>query len=201
MMSKIDIEQYFERHPSAWKENREFAAFLVNQTKPDVIVDLGVDWGHSTISWAENKPGKVYGVDCWVPNDYSNSGREFQTKLVPAFKSFHAQGLDNIELIKGDHVQVCESWTVPIDILHFDIDHTYAGVMKEHEMWKRHVKQDGVMVFHDLKSFPDGVGKWFEHHLTGPRLSFNNTYGLGVWSENESLIKNISENFDTTELK
>ena len=61
----IDLEQYFESTPSAWKENRPLANWLVERVKPDVILDLGVDWGHSTISWAEKGIGKVYGVDIW----------------------------------------------------------------------------------------------------------------------------------------
>ena len=62
-MNKVDVETYFETMPSAWKENRPFANYLVDRIKPDVILDLGVDWGHSTICWAEKGIGKVYGVD------------------------------------------------------------------------------------------------------------------------------------------
>ena len=201
MTTKIDIDQYFDSKPSAWKENREFAKFLMNKIKPDVTLDLGVDWGHSTSCWAENGCGRVYGVDTWEPNSYSNSGREFHTTLVPAFKSFNKQGLNNIELSRGRHEQVNETWDREIDILHFDILHTYDGLVEEYNMWKKFVRPRGVMLFHDVISFPDGVGRFIQEYLTGKRLSFNNQFGLGVISDDHELLDSIAENFSVTILE
>jgi predicted O-methyltransferase YrrM len=196
----IDVEDYFNSAPSAWKENREFANYLVERTNPSVILDLGVDWGHSTICWAEKHIGKVYGVDTWEPNDICTGGKNLETKLIPAFKSFREQGMDNIELIKGRHEQVFETWDKHIDILHFDILHQYDGVLDEYNMWKSHLVDGGVMIFHDVISFPDGVGRFFREYLTGYRLSFNNQFGLGVISDDTELLNDIANKFNVETL-
>lgn len=201
MMNKVDLEHYFAEAPSAWKENRTFANWLVEQTQPRVILDLGVDWGHSTICWAERGVGKVYGVDTWAPHHVCTGGNNFETRVKPAFKSFYKQGMNNIELIKGRHEQVFETWNQPIDILHFDVCHEYEGLVQEYDMWKQHVVDGGVMLFHDVLAFPDGVGRFFRQHLTGKRLSFNNQFGLGVLTTNHELLDKISDRFNVETLK
>lgn len=194
----IDIEQYFESAPSAWKENRPFANWLVERIKPEIILDLGVDWGHSTICWAEKGIGKVYGVDIWEPNDVCTGGKYLYDRVIPAFKSFAKQGMNNVEFIKGSHIKVHETWNKPIDILHFDIAHTYDGLVSEYNLWKDKLTDTGVILFHDLISFPDGAGRFFRDYLTGDRVSFNNQFGLGVISKNVELIEEINNQFNVT---
>ena len=196
----VDLEKYFESAPSAWKENRAFANWLVERVKPKTILDLGVDWGHSTICWAEKGVGKVYGVDLWEPNDVCTGGKHLESHVIPAFKSFHQQGMTNIELIKGSHIKVHETWDKPIDILHFDIAHTYDGLVSEYNLWKDKLANNGVVVFHDLLSFPDGAGRFFKDYLTGARVSFNNQFGLGVITDNLNVLNDIVEQFDVEKI-
>lgn len=196
----IDQQQYFEQHSSAWKENKQFAGWLVDKVQPQVTLDLGVDWGHSTLCWASPGVGKVYGVDLWTPNNYSTVGHFFE-QFVESFRDFHKQGLNNIELIKGDHRDVEATWTRQVDIMHFDILHDYDGVKSEYELWSKHLKPDGVVLFHDLISFADGVGRYFREGLDLPRVEFNNQYGLGVMSSREDLIQDIVDRFDVNRLK
>ena len=196
----IDLETYLNEAPSAWKENRKFAGYLINRLQPNVVLDLGVDWGHSTLYWAEHGVGKVYGVDIWQPHDVCTAGKNFDKHVLPAFKSFHKQGMTNIELIKGDHRKVYETWTQPIDILHFDIAHTYDGIVKEYNLWRDKLHDKSVCVFHDLLSFPDGVGRFFRDYLSTPRVSFNNQFGLGVMTTDTDLLDDISQNFNVNKL-
>lgn len=196
----MDQIEFFNKHSSAWKENRDFAIWLVNKVNPDVVLDLGVDWGHSTMSWAKPGIGKVYGVDIWTPNSYSTVGHNYD-EFVNAFRAFYKQGLNNIELIKGDHRDVEVTWNKKVDIMHFDILHDYVGVKKEYELWNKHLKQGGVTVFHDLISFSDGVGKFFREDLKLPRVEFNNQYGLGVMTVNEELLSDIESEFDVTRVQ
>ena len=195
----MEQQNYFEEHASAWKENQQFALWLVNRVRPEVVLDLGVDWGHSTMSWAQPGIGKVYGVDLWTPNNYSTVGHNF-TEFVDSFKQFHKQGLNNIELIKGDHVDVEATWDKFVDIMHFDMGHDFEGVKAEHALWSKHLSDNGVMVFHDLISFSDGVGKFFREELDLPRVEFNNQYGLGVMTTQEDVIQDICDSFDVNRL-
>lgn len=191
------LQQHFNKQPSAWKENLPFALWLVDRFKPDVVLDLGVDWGHSTMCWANDNSCDVYGVDTWEPNSYSTVGHNFDY-FVKTFSSFKSREIPNMHLIKKDH-RVCEStWDRSIDIIHFDILHDYEGVKQEYALWKSHVRSGGVFVFHDLLSFPEGCGKFFAKDLTMPRVSFNNQYGLGVMSDDADLLSDIINKFDVT---
>jgi hypothetical protein len=193
-------QEYFNEHSSAWKENQAFALWLVEKVQPDVTLDLGVDWGHSTMSWAQPGIGNVYGVDIWTPNSYSTVGHNYD-EFVSSFKEFYKQGLNNITLIRGDHKDVESTWDKEVDIMHFDILHDYVGVKKEYELWSKHLKEDGVTLFHDLISFSDGVGKFFREDLQLPRVEFNNQYGLGVMTVNEALLSDIESEFDVTRIQ
>lgn len=192
----ITPAEHFNMHPSAWKENHVFARWLVNKVKPNVTVDLGVDWGHSTLCWASAKVGKVYGIDTWEPNSYSTvtTGNNYET-FRENFKVFAEHGLNNIELIQSDHRVVEAKWDKKIDIIHFDILHDYLGVADEYKLWKKHVNVDGVYVFHDTKSSPDGVGRFFKQ-LPGPKAWFDNQFGLGVMSNRAGLIDTIVDKFE-----
>jgi len=48
--------------PSAWTGHYDFAQWLVEELKPTVTVDLGVDYGYSLFALAMPEIGKVYGV-------------------------------------------------------------------------------------------------------------------------------------------
>ena len=39
------MEQILETIPTAWKDHITFAQWIVKRKNPEVIVDLGVDWG------------------------------------------------------------------------------------------------------------------------------------------------------------
>jgi hypothetical protein len=106
--------------------------------------------------------------------------------------------MTNVELIKGSHIKVYDTWDKPIDILHFDIAHTYDGLIDEYNLWKDKLSNTGVIVFHDLISFPDGAGRFFKDYLTGDRVSFNNQFGLGVISKDVDLIDEINNQFNVT---
>ena len=193
----MDQREYFNKHNSAWKENCDFAVWLINEVQPEVTLDLGVDWGHSTMSWGSPGVGTVYGIDIWTPNNYSTVGHNYE-EFVNSFKEFYKQGLNNIILIKGDHRDVEATWEKKIDIMHFDILHDYEGVKSEYELWSKHLRDQGVVLFHDLISFPDGVGRFFKEDLNIPRISFNNQYGLGVMTTREGLLDKIRDKFDVT---
>lgn len=194
---KPALQQHFDRWPSAWKENAAFADWLIHRVEPDVVLDLGVDWGHSTMCWANPGIGTVYGVDTWEPNNYSSVGHNFD-HFTQTFSHFKEHVIPNIRLLKKDHRVAEQSWTRVVDIIHFDILHDYEGVKAEYHLWKKHVRANGVYVFHDLLSFPDGCGKFFKQDLDMPRVSFNNQYGLGVMCEDQQLIDQIVDCFDVT---
>ena len=61
--SSVIINKLTQDYSSAWLGHMKFANWLVTLLNPSVIVDLGVDYGHSTFSFASANKGIVYGID------------------------------------------------------------------------------------------------------------------------------------------
>jgi len=154
--------------PSAWKNLDNFAFWLVAAFKPDVIVDLGVDHGYSTIVLAMPGIGTVYGIDA----------------VMCRAEPFIAEAnLKNIILIKGDFSTLASTWAQPIDILHIDGNHDYESVQRDFTVWSPFVRKGGIILLHDTISFPDGPGRVFSD-VTWPKFNIDKTRqqtcGLGV---------------------
>jgi predicted O-methyltransferase YrrM len=178
---KLEYVNTISRYPSAWTGHGLFAMQLVESFKPDVIVDLGVDFGFSTFCLAYPRQGKVYGID-WFQGD-QHTGRRNTYELV---KILHSDvetkyGVDNIEFIKADFTEAAKTWDKPIDILHIDGLHTYEAVKADFANWSKLCKTDAIILFHDVESFPNTVGRFFyeisnDYH----KLVHTGSAGLGV---------------------
>jgi predicted O-methyltransferase YrrM len=58
---------------------------------------------------------------------------------------------------------VAERWTLPVDLVFIDGDHSEIGVTKDWDLWHPFVVEGGTVLFHDAReSRPDGRG------LSGP---------------------------------
>lgn len=153
--------------PSAWKGLEHFAVWLVDQLRPRVIVDLGVDHGFSSCALATPGYGTVYGVD--------NRIVELDFAKANAAKL----GLTNVVFICDDFQVLAKEWRLPIDILHIDGNHSYESARKDFDTWVPHVRPGGVILMHDLEAFPDGPGVVF-NETPWVKWSVKEYCGLGV---------------------
>ena len=183
---------------SAWMGHLEFAMWIVNRFRPNIIVELGVDWAHSTFAFGSEGIGKVYGIDCFegdihaghrntldkVKNVYQEL---LNTKLIPR---------DNIQFIKGYFDDVAKNWddSKKIDILHIDGLHTYEAVKNDFENWFPKTSEDAVILFHDIYAFSNTVGKFF-NELEYPKTSVSHSAGLGIVSRKQTIIDTINKNW------
>jgi hypothetical protein len=184
--------------PSCWKGHRKFAEWLVTQVKPEVTVDLGVDWGFSTFCFAMPRIGHVYGVDTFEGDQFTGGNHGSYEYVLNKQEKLIMK--DNVTFIKGLFDEVAKTWDKQIDILHIDGDHAYESVKHDYETWSPFVKENGVILFHDtcieeLNGNHYGVKKFFEE-LDIPKVTFTHTFGLGVASKNKDLIEFIENNFD-----
>jgi len=187
---------------SCWQGHRKFAEWLVQYVKPEITVDLGVDWGFSTFSFAMPRIGKVYGIDTFT-GDYfvgTTNGANYKYVLEKRKKLFMEE---NVNIIKGDFNDVAKTWNTQIDILHIDGDHRYEAVKNDYEIWSKFVRDGGVILFHDtcvedLNNKGYGVKRFFEE-IDLPKCNFTHTFGLGVVSKNKELIEFIQNNFDLSQ--
>jgi len=183
--------------PSCWRGHRKFVEWLVTEVKPEVTVDLGVNWGFSTFCFAMPRIGHIYGVDSFEGDSFigkTESSKSYEYVLEKQEKLFMR---DNVTFIKGFFDDVAKNWNKEIDILHIDGDHTYESVKNDYETWSPFVKENGVILFHDtcIDTPRFGVKRFFEE-LDMPKLTFTHTCGLGVASKNKQLIEFIKSNFN-----
>lgn len=191
-----NISEILGAIPSAWNvpptSHRGFVEWLINRIKPEVTVELGVDYGYSSFVMALCQDNPVYGIDCF---DISKHGirqdrdYEFVMSLKEKLK------LNNLEIIKGYFDDLAKTWSKEIDLLHIDGLHDYDNCKNDCETWAPFLKEDGVILFHDTVSNPDTVGLFFSQ-LEVPKVNFKNSCGLGVASNNADLIEEIKKEFD-----
>lgn len=188
-MNQLNILQQI---PTAWTDHIKFAQWLVQRKNPEVIVDLGVDFGYSTFCFALPNIGTVYGIDSFEGDPMS--GVKSTYDYVKDRK--RELGLNNVKFIKGYFGMVARNWDKPIDILHIDGYHTYQAVSSDFETWTKFMKEDGVVLFHDtcVREGDYEVYKFFEE-LPLPKVNFTCSHGLGVVSTDEELIQEIKKEF------
>jgi len=182
---------------TAWMGHRAFSEWIVKHLKPEVTVDLGVDFGYSTFSFAMPRIGKVYGIDNFAGDEFIGEVNSYPFVSTKRDK-LHLQ--DNVEFIKGDFNEVAKTWDKKIDILHIDGSHHYEDVKKDFETWSQFVNDDGVILMHDTcvethNGNEYGVKRFFEE-IDLPKVTFTHCFGLGVVSKNEKLIEHIKTTFN-----
>lgn len=179
---------------SAWLGHIEFSLFLVNEFKPETIVELGVDFAHSTFALAGEGQGTVYGIDCFE-GDVHAGFRDTFSIVKDTYQTLLTSGLlpkDNIVFIKGFFDDVAKDFNKPIDLLHIDGLHTYEAVKNDFETWSPKLTDNGIIIMHDISAFPYTVGKFFSE-IEYPKTQVYHSAGLGIVSKNQEVIDKINE--------
>ena len=191
-----DILEYLRKTiATAWRGHEDFVVWLVKELKPKVIVELGTELGFSTFVLAAPKIGTVYGIDSFKGDEFtrvSGTKKGFMKSLKEVKKRF---GINNVKVIEGRFSDIVKKWKLPIDILHIDGSHRYKDVKEDFENWSKFVKEDGVILMHDVYVPSDkrfGVEKFYKE-IDPPKLRFFHSHGLGVVSKDEKLIKKIAK--------
>ena len=184
--------------PTAWAGHLHFAAWLVARLRPRLVLDLGVDYGHSTFALGLSGVGQIIGVD-WFAGDAHAGYRDTWTHVHQAGaqlrKDFGRR--DNIRFVRGDFHEVAlqprfAGPDVPnqVDILHLDGLHTYKAVSADLNSWLPRISAHAVVLFHDICSFPLGPGRLFAE-LPWHKLAMTHSAGLGVACREKSVIDMI----------
>lgn len=184
IMSLVDM-------PSAWVGHGAFAINLVEQMKPEIIVDLGVDYGFSTFCFAYPKIGQVFGVD-WFQGDEQAGFRDTMNVVLERYEKLKNKfGIDNVEFIKSDFTELSKKWEYNIDILHIDGLHTYEAVKNDFDSWIEFVDINGVVLFHDVESYRHTVGAFFSEIKGGYKIIRSGSAGLGIFTRSEKTMRKI----------
>jgi predicted O-methyltransferase YrrM len=197
-IDKLFLTNLDDTPSTSWSGHRDFAEKLVRFMNPKVIVDLGVDYGYSSFSFAMPRIGQVYGVDNFVGDEFigEKSPGKYSYVMMKREK-LHLQ--DNLTFIEGDFNEVAKTWDKEIDILHIDGSHKYEDVKRDFETWSKFLTDNGVILLHDtcienLNGNEYGVKKFFDE-LDMPKFTFTHCYGLGVVTKNPVMLDYIKTNF------
>ena len=92
-----------------------------------------------------------------------------------------------------------------IDILHIDGFHTYEAVSNDFNTWKGKVKENGIILFHDIsvKEGDFGVYKFWDEIKSIHKncLHFSHSHGLGILILDDELYQLMAKDFYVDRIK
>jgi predicted O-methyltransferase YrrM len=133
-------------------DSSEILYGLARSMKPQICVEIGSARGKSAcavgMALRENGFGRLYAIDPHLPTEWNDS-RSIETYDILR-RNIRTLNLGaHIEIVRSYSAEVACTWTRPIDLIFIDGDHSYQGVKRDWELFVPHVKQFGVVVFHD----------------------------------------------------
>ena len=173
---------------SAWVEHLPFAATLISEVRPNLIVELGTHWGESYFAFCqavlENGVSALcYAVDTWQGECHAGQYDESVFHAVTEYNKTNYSGFSYLLRAKFNDAST-QFKDNSIDILHIDGLHTYEAVKNDYETWLPKVKDGGLILFHDICCRHDDFGVWKLWAEIQSRnkntFSFLHGYGLGV---------------------
>jgi hypothetical protein len=172
---------------SAWWGHVPFAFWLVANTEPRLIVELGSLHGVSYAAFCEavlrlRLATRCYAVDTWDGDLHTGSYgehvfadfREFNDQRYSAFSQLVRRPFDEANADFADGT---------IDLLHIDGFHTYDAVRHDFDTWRPKLSDRGIVLFHDTNERQKDFGVWrlFEElKREAPTFEFLHSHGLGI---------------------
>jgi hypothetical protein len=175
------------RDQSDWVEHIPFAFWLIEQTAPRVIVELGVHCGNSYLAFCQavqtlQLPARCYAIDTWDYPPESGYGDSVYRDLADYNHTHYAAFSRLVRSTFDDAVNYFEDGS--IDLLHVDGVHTYDVAKHDFKTWLPKLSSRAVVFFHDtnVREGPFGVFKLWSELTTvySDSFEFPHCNGLGV---------------------
>ncbi|WP_431476287.1 class I SAM-dependent methyltransferase [Massilia eburnea] len=176
------------RAPNSWSGHLPFAAWLIKQQRPALLVELGTHTGNSYFSFcqAAQEDGiavKCYAVDTWQGDEHAGIyGQEVFEQVHMHNQDFYSGFSRLLRMTFDDAANYFADGS--IDLLHIDGLHTYEAVKHDFDTWLPKLAPGAIVLFHDINVRERGFGVWqlweelkeryAEHH------EFVHSHGLGV---------------------
>ena len=196
---KFEYEEKLQDTGYPWSGHRLFAYDFVRNFKPKTIVELGTHWGTSFWSFCqavkdEDLLTELFAIDTWKGDEHAGFyGNEVFEKVKEIQKKYYKDLKINL-LRKTFDEAISDFEDKSIDLLHIDGLHTYEAVKHDFENWISKVKDDGVIIFHDIfvNQNDFGVYKlWEELKKKYKTIEFYHSFGLGVLFKNAEKYKEL----------
>ena len=171
-----------------WEGHRDFAYDLLQFVRPERLVELGSQYGCSLFTFCQavrdfKLNTEINAVDMWSGDIGAEITGEEVYALVQKTAATYYPGV-NLHLF-----QMCFDDARPnfadnsIDILHIDGGHTFEDVEHDFTTWLPKLKENGIVLFHDVYS-PIDQGSCDHWEKTKKEydcyFDFTHSCGLGI---------------------
>ena len=172
---------------SAWLGHIPFASWLVEQLRPQSIVELGTHRGASFLAFCQaveeqEFTSRVFAVDSWEGDEHAGFYGDDIYNELRDYQQRNYAGIS--EMLRMRFSEALEYFADgSVDLLHIDGLHTYEAVREDFETWLPKLSGRGVVLFHDTCVRERGFGVWqywAEISQQYPAFEFTHTHGLGV---------------------
>jgi predicted O-methyltransferase YrrM len=133
-------------------------ATIVQQRKPQVIVEIGTANGGTLLAWCALAQPQAVVVSIDLPGGIHGGGYAYWRSFI--YRHFRQPG-QSLHLFRADsHLpgtrEALQKILPPqgIDFLFIDGDHTYEGVKADFKMYSPLVRQGGFVALHDICTHP-----------------------------------------------
>ncbi|MGN6214153.1 class I SAM-dependent methyltransferase [Parafilimonas sp.] len=121
------------------------------------IAEIGVYEGFNTSQFALHSPSDalVYAIDPFLKGSLKIS----YGKII-AINHWKKKDINHkIKIMHGYSWHVDRLINEALDFIFIDGDHSYEGVTKDFELYNEKLSENGIIVFHDARIFPNGWTK------------------------------------------
>ena len=182
-----------------WAGHREFIYDLISYINPDLIVELGTHYGCSFFAMTQaikdfKLSTEIIGIDTWEGEEHAGIYSEEVLELVKSTIEKEYVNL-NIKLMQMYFLEAVEKFNDnSIDILHIDGLHTYEATKEDFTNWLPKVKENGIVIFHDIANYTGYGSHKFWNEIKEKYIEyfeFDHSWGLGI------LFPKGSKKYDT----
>ncbi|MBU3676490.1 MAG: hypothetical protein FGM54_04815 [Chitinophagaceae bacterium] len=149
---------------SSWWQHVPIAFWLIEKTKPSVVVELGTHFGVSFFAFCQaaqlfSPNTLLYAVDTWEGDTQAGLYDDKVFEAVQQHASLHYK--DRAVLMRSTFETASHQFAESsIDLLHIDGFHSLEAVQTDYTTWISKMKPNGIMLFHDIVVKQDGFGVW-----------------------------------------
>ena len=186
--TSIESTNIWVRSGHAWVGHLPFAAWLVQETRPKVLVELGTHCGNSYFAFCQGVAAcgiqtKCYAIDTWKGDPQTGYYGEDVFTGVCQHNALHYDEFSSLLRMTFDQ-GLSHFSDRSIDLLHLDGCHTYEAVRHDFEAWLPKLAHGAVVLFHDTSVRENNFGVWklWEElrQLYPLNMEFSHSHGLGV---------------------
>jgi glycosyltransferase involved in cell wall biosynthesis len=187
---------------TSWHGHIPFAMFLVDVTKPKIVVELGTHYGDSYCAFCQAIKGlklatRCYAVDTWQGDPQAGF---YGPEVLADLRAYHDPLYGSFSrLIQSTFDEAVSHFTDgTIDILHIDGYHIYEMIKHDFETWLPKMSKQGIILLHDINVMERDYGArkfWDEIIIKYPHFEFLHSHGLGVLAKGNIQVGELAQLF------